>query len=357
VPEEFGQERTERATPRRREEARREGRVARSLEVGHAAVLLALTAALALGGGAFVRGCRDLLVGFLGNLGGLDLSVAALQELQPRLWTAFFGLVAPVALVSLLAGTGASVLQVGFHASARPLAPRAQRINPAMGFKRLVSLDALFETTKAFVKLVLVGFVSWAVVRSAVSALLPAQGSPAGVVVTEVGHQLVVLGLRVGLLLLVLAILDYGYQRWRYEKDLRMSRREMEEELRQQEGSPHVKSRLRALQRQLSRRRMMAEVPRADVVVTNPVHVAVALRYERGRMEAPTVVAKGARKLAERIKDLARRHRVPVVEDPPLARALYRQVEVGQVIPVELYEAVARVLAYVYRLHQAAQGA
>jgi flagellar biosynthetic protein FlhB len=157
----------------------------------------------------------------------------------------------------------------------------------------------------------------------------------------------------VGLALLALAALDYGYQRWEHEQSIRMSRKEIEEEHRQMEGDPHIKARVRGLQRQLSRNRMIASVAKADVVITNPVHVAVALQYDRATMAAPIVVARGLRKVAERIKEEARKHDVPIVEDPPLARLLFKESKLGAAVPVSVYRAVAQVLAHVWRLREA----
>ena len=355
MAEEFFQDRTERATPRKREEARRQGRVARSPEIAHAVVLLALTGVLATQGPAFVAGCRDLFTYFLGRMGALDLTPQGIVSLQTTVAPAVLALVAPIALGALASGLAANLLQVGLHVSGQPLTPKLDRIDPFKGARRIFSPEGGVELLKALLKVAVIGWVAWGVVGSAVTTLLPATGGSGGLILEGVGRRLLSLGLRVGLALLVLAILDYGYQRWRFERSLMMSRAEMEEELKHEEGSPQVKARLRALQRQMRRRRMMTEVPKADVVVVNPTHVAVALRYERGAMQAPVVVAKGMRRLAAKIRELAETHRIPVVQDPPLARTLYKEVDVGQPIPVALFEAVARVLAHVYRLHQAAR--
>ncbi|MBD3334569.1 MAG: flagellar biosynthesis protein FlhB [Candidatus Eisenbacteria bacterium] len=353
VAEEYFQERTERATPRRREQARQEGQVARSREIANAVVLLAMTGVLAAYGSSFFRGCRDLFATFCGNLGLVEVSPQGIVALQARLVPGVLALLAPLGLTALISGLAVNLLQVGVRVTPKPLAPRLNRIDPVRGLKRIFSIDSLVELIKSLIKIAVVGWVAWGVVRAGYDEILPAAGQGLGPILSAVGSLFLRLGVRVGIALLVLAALDYGYQRWRYEKNIMMTRKETEEELKHQEGSPQVKSRVRAQQRRLSWQRMMAAVPKADVVITNPLHFAVAVRYDRAEMRAPKVVAKGARKTAQRIREVARRHSVPVVEDPPLARVLYRQVEVGQMIPVELFEAVARVLAYVYRLQPA----
>ncbi|MBU1701708.1 MAG: flagellar biosynthesis protein FlhB [Candidatus Eisenbacteria bacterium] len=352
MAEQSFQERTEQATPRRRLEARREGQVARSREVANAIVLLALTAVFSFYGPTFFTKCRDLLVYFFGNMGTIDLSSQGIVGLQIRLTPVLLGLLAPVALTALFSGLVSNVMQVGFHVSSKPLGPKFDRLDPIKGMKRVVSMDSGVELVKSLVKLVIVGSIAWGVVQTAFSTVLPTTGSALSVIISRVGQLFITMGLRVGLALLILAILDYGYQRYRHDQNIKMTRKEVEEEVKQQEGSPQIKSKVRAQQRRLSWQRMMAAIPKADVVITNPTHYAVALRYDRGKMAAPEVVAKGMRKMALRIREIAEKHNVPIVEDPPLARALHKQTEVGQRIPTALFEAVARILAYVYRLHQ-----
>lgn len=210
-------------------------------------------------------------------------------------------------------------------------------------------MGALVELLKALIKLAIVGAVAWVTVRSEWDEFFPLVGSEPWSVGLHMGRAILKLGGRTGVVLLALAALDYLYQRWEYERGLRMTKEEVKEEFKQQEGDPKVKGRIRQRQREMARRRMIAAVAEADVIITNPQHVAVALHYEQGSMNAPVVVAKGADYLALRIRQEARRHGVPLVENRPLAQALYRGVDVGDQIPVNLYKAVAEVLAYVYR--------
>lgn len=349
-------ERTESATPKRREDARREGKVARSTELTHALMLLVGVGALSAFGGRMVRGLGDLTRSLLIELPHPIRGEAAVIQAFERLSLQVLFILLPLLLALIAVGLASNILQVGFLLTARPLMPRWSVLNPFEGFRRMLSLRSLTELVKSILKVSIIGLIAWFTVKADLDAIVPLVGASGGELLTRVGQATVRLGLRVGGALLVLAALDYGYQRWEYERSLRMSRQEVEEEQKQQEGDPRIKGRIRQLQRLMSRRRMMAEVPTADVVLTNPTHYAVALRYDRLTMAAPVVVAKGMRKLAERIKQVAREHRVPIVEDPPLARLLYKEAELDRPIPVQLYQAVAQVLAHVWRLKHRAGG-
>jgi flagellar biosynthetic protein FlhB len=206
------------------------------------------------------------------------------------------------------------------------------------------------ETLKAIGKLGIIGYIAYSTLSSSYPLLLLTIRQDIPTILAFTGDLIYRLALRIALFLLVLAVIDYGYQRWAFEKQIRMTKEEVRQEHRQYEGNPQIKARIRARQRQLARRRMMEEVPHADVVLTNPTHVAVALRYDPTTMSAPKVVAKGAELLAEKIKEIARQHDVPVLENPPLARSLYKNVEIGREIPTEFFAAVAEVLAFVYQI-------
>jgi flagellar biosynthesis protein FlhB len=353
--ETFG-EHTERATPKRREEARREGKVARSGELTSALVLLAGVGALAAFSGAMVRGLADLTRGLLTAMSTPAETQGSIYTIFTHLTLQMTRILLPFVLAVAAVGLAANVGQVGFMISTGPLNPRWAMINPVEGFKRILSLRSLTELLKAVLKVAIIGSIAYATVSSDLARLVPLQGAEGGAVLTQIGGATVRLGLRVGFALLALAILDYGYQRWEYERSLRMSRQEITEEQKQTEGDPQIKARIRLLQRLTARRRMMQDVAKATVVVTNPTHYAVALKYDRAQMLAPVVVARGMRKLAERIKEAARANRVPIVEDPPLARLLYKEGKLGKPIPVALYRAVAQVLAHVWRLRQRAAG-
>ena len=345
-------ERTEAPTPRRRQEARRRGQVARSMDLSMAVV--ALAGALAAKGvaGLLAADARSLATQLWGGMWWQqELTVDRVRQLGYLGLTAMRGLV-PLTGAVMLAGLASQVLQVGFVASGTPLTPTLSRIDPIANLKRLFSVRALVELVKATAKAGVVAWAGWSFIRTLMQASsnLVAMGLlDATVFVADLAYQQL---LRMGLVLLVIGGLDYAYQRWEYEQSLKMSRHELLDELKQTEGDPHVRGRIRSRMRQILSQRMMQRVPRASVVVTNPTHVAVALEYEEARMEAPIVVAKGQEWLARRIVEVARQHGVPVVENPPLAWALFEGVAVGQAIPPRLYRAVAEVLAYVYRLRQ-----
>ncbi len=346
------QERTEPATQRRRHEARQEGKVARSQELNSAFVLLAGLGLLALAGPFMLERLSELVRRILGASGQVELRADLLLGYFTGGVPYLLLTLAPIGAGILAIGLLVNLAQVGFVLSWKPLVPRLEVLDPARGFGRIFSRQGLVELAKSLFKVAAIGLVAWFTLRgefnrlagmSGVGDPLPVFGYAAGVALK--------LGLRVALVILLLAVFDYGFQRWDYEKGIMMTRKELEEESRQTEGDPLVRARVRAAQRDAARRRMMDAVKTADVVVTNPTHLAVALRYDRAKMSAPKVVAKGARLLAQRIRELAREHAVPIVEDPPLARLLYK-IEIGAEVPVGLFRAVAEVLAYVYRLKE-----
>jgi flagellar biosynthetic protein FlhB len=259
----------------------------------------------------------------------------------------------PFVLASVAATILASIGQVGWLFTLKPLAPNWERINPVEGVKKLVSKHALGELVKSILKVVLIGFMAYHGLRKNLWEVISlAEGSSVGSMGDVLGRVAVDILWRVIGLLIVLTALDFFYQRWLYEEDLKMSPEEVKEELKQREGDPKVKSRVRRMQRELTRQHLAEAVPTADVVVTNPKHVAVAIRYEVEEMSAPVVVAKGAGHLAATIRRLARQNSVPVVQNRLLARALYKAVEIGETIPYELYQAVAEVLAYIFWLRK-----
>lgn len=345
----FAEDKREAPTPRRRERARREGHVFRSVELTAAVVFLAGYAALRFLGPDAARGLAAWAERFLAQ-GPRDWSVADLQALAADAALAWARATLPFLALALALVLLLSLLQTGFHLSAAGLAPRFSALNPVTGLQRLFSLRGAVELLKAVFKVAVILLVAWSTLREAAGSfpVLAAMDTAAGT--AAVGGWVDRLAWRVGLAFLALAAADWFYQRWEYERSLRMTRSEVREELRETEGDPAVRGARRRRQRELARQRMIQEVRRATVVVTNPDHYAVALRYVPGETAAPVVVAKGRGRLAERIREEARRHGVVLYEDPPLARALYRAVPVGRAIPAELYEAVAEVLAFVWRL-------
>ncbi|MFQ6048862.1 MAG: flagellar biosynthesis protein FlhB, partial [Phycisphaerae bacterium] len=256
----------------------------------------------------------------------------------------------PLMLVVAAIGLAANVAQVGWLLTGHPLIPSLSKINPLAGLRRLVSIRALVRLLISLAKIVLVGAVAYLTIRQQIGPIVHSLRLDHRLLLVLAGQMLFTLGVRLGLVLLVLAIVDYAWNRYKHEQDLRMTKEEVKEELRRMEGDPVVRQRRRRVQMQLTLQRMGIEVPRSDVVITNPTEVAVAIRYQAETMSAPRVVAKGQGLLARRIRQLAIQHGVPIVERPALARALYRIVEVGQEIPPQFYRAIAEILAYVYEL-------
>jgi flagellar biosynthetic protein FlhB len=342
-------EKTEQATPKRQEEARKKGQVARSMDLNGAVVLLtglgvlALTAPLVLGRltGAMHHGLTliatpDVVgrrgVGALLAQAGEDVAVA----------------VAPLAVACLLAGVAISVAQVGWKPSATAVKPDPKKLNPLTGAKNLFGKRAAFELAKTIAKVAVVGAIVGAVVVPELDDLAALVGMPAPALAARLAQDVLAVALRATAAYLVIAVADLAWQRHTHEKGLRMTKEEVKQEMKGQNLPPEVRSALRRRQMTAARGRMMADVPQADVVVTNPTHYAVALRYGPDA-PAPVVVAKGMDVLALKIRAVAADSGVPVVPDPPLARSLHGSVEVGQTIPEELYQAVAHLLAYVYR--------
>ncbi len=349
MPEERLEERTEPATPRRRQEARERGHVARSADLSSAVVLLGAVLALEFLGRSYMAGLFSATSGVLGGLAEIDGDRQNLAlHFGGAVAAALLGLL-PFVLVVAAAAAGIGLLQAGFLWTGKPLAPRLERLDPVEGFRRLFSGRSLARLAAALLKVAAVAAVVFLSIWAERRRLPGLSGLEFEGAVRYGADMALALSLRAALALLVLGILDYGVQRWQYERDLRMSRAEVREELKRYEGDPRVRERRRAVQRQLAQQRMLLRVPQATVVVTNPAHFAVALEYDVRRSEAPVVTAKGADALARRIRGTALEHGVPVVERPSLARALYRKVEAGGTVPEELYAEVAEVVAYAYR--------
>jgi len=344
------QERTESATPRRREEVRRRGQTARSAEVGSVAALLAGFLFLRYWGANVVASLIDLMRGGFQNLSQSELTVDHVVAATQSFALLLAMMVVPIFLLMMAIGVAANLFQVGFLLTLRPLQPDFSRLDPLEGSKRLLSKRSLVELGKAIAKLATVGLVVYFVLKGRVESVvaLPMVPWPGSVlVVASLAFDAAIWS---AVVLLVLAAIDYGYQRFAFEQQIKMSREEIKEELKQTEGNPVIRQRVRQLQRAVAQRRMMQAVPKADVVITNPTHYAVALQYDARSMRAPRVVAKGQDLIAQQIKRIAQEHGVPMMENKPLAQALYKVCEIGQEIPAEMYSAVAELLAFVYRL-------
>lgn len=344
-------ERTEDATPKRRREAREEGNVARSMDAANAAILLGSMLLLASTMRPFVGAMAAMLEKALGDP---DASAALRPDdvAAAVLPMALEGAAAatPVAVGAIAIAVLAHLWQVGFLVSARALEPKFERLDPIKGFGRIFGAQGAIKTLMDLAKVALVAWIAWSVAAGLLPqiAALPELGVLRGF--EEIGSMGLSLALQAGAALLVLGIADYALQRFKHERDLRMTKQQVKEEWKESDGDPEVKKRRMQVARQVAMQRLQAAVPKADVIVTNPEHISVAIQYDAARMDAPRIVAMGADHLALRIRQIATRHAIPIVERKPLARALYANAKVGQEIPPDHYKAVAEVLAFVYRL-------
>lgn len=344
------QEKTEDASPRKREKAREQGQVAKSIEL-NGALMLSLGCASILALAPFVGSqMNSMMIDLMSHAAEYASFTDGLQALATTQVMSFLIMVGPIMLVLLLIGTGASIMQVGFKITPEAMAPKLEKLNVLSGLKRLFSMRSGVTLVRDTIKLILIGIVAYAVIVNEVDQLILLPDSSIGQIVIHMTEVSLWVGIKIGAVMLVMGGLDYFYQRYELEKTLRMSKQELKEEYRDSEGSPKIKSRIRQIQRDRSRQRMMQAVPTADVVITNPTHLAIALKYDADSMNAPTVVAKGERLVALRIRELAMQSGVPVIEDKQLARALFKLCDIGQMVPQSLYRAVAELLAYVYRL-------
>jgi flagellar biosynthesis protein FlhB len=345
------QDRTEKATPKHRERARKRGQVARSADVGGSLVLAGGLFALSLLGPSIVSSCQAVFRQMLAGISdpARATSAAGLRGLMDSTLSTISLTVGPIAGICLAAGLLAGTAQVGFRPSPQALALDFKRINPISGMRNLFGPNLIFEALKAVTKVAVVGLVAALALIPGMSSLASEVGIPPTALAVIMSSKALAIAQRAAFAYLLIAAVDYAWQRRRHEHRLRMTKQEVKDEARQYGLPAEVKAALRRRQMQAARARMMAAVPEADVVVANPTHFAVALRYD-GSHAAPEVVAKGQDLIALQIRKVAEEHEVLVVSDPPLARALHSATEIGQVIPEELYAAVARVLAFVYRM-------
>ncbi|MEW6447619.1 MAG: flagellar biosynthesis protein FlhB [Bacillota bacterium] len=344
-----GQEKTEPATPRRLQEARRKGNVARSPELAGASVMLCLIVLCYMLKDWFFFSMARFSAGCLASFAAWEITPADVTALLMSAGLFCLQLLAPVFFVGLLVTLAVNFVQVGFVFTPYPLVPRLDRLSVTAGLARLFSTRALFDFFKAFVKVCVIGgLIVWLVWKNLDSLLVLLNAAPAKGL-RMVGDFVFRVAATAAFAYLGLAVIDYIFQRRSHQKQLMMTKTEVKEEFRQTEGDPFVKGWLRRKMRQAMLNRIRQEVPKATVVITNPIHLAVALKYETG-MNAPRVVAKGAEYLAARIREIAARHGVPTVENPEVARFLYYKVDLGEEIPPVLYQAVAEIIAMVYRL-------
>lgn len=352
----MGGEKTEPATEKKLSDARKEGQVAKSREVANGLGLLSLFLVLKFWVGNMGTEFLQLFSGIYqkipetvkmydGNVAEADLG-ALLQYMVVRLMI----IVIPIFLVGFIVAFLSDFIQVRWQITGKPLQPKFNKLSPISGAKRIFSVNSIVELIKSIAKISLVVYVAYSYLQDKKENLFILYDIPLMQAIQLCGELVIELGLRISLVYMIIALADFAYQKFKFAKDMRMTKQEIKEEYKQQEGDPQVKGKIRQKMREASQRRMMQDLPKADVVITNPTHYAVAIKYDPEQYDAPIVLAKGEDFLAQKIKEVAKENQIEIVENKPLARMLYANVDVGQLVPPELYQAVAEVLAFVYHL-------
>lgn len=351
-----GGEKTEPATEKKLSDARKEGQVAKSREVANGLGILALFVVLKVWvgnmGNQFLALFQDIystipdVVTFWhGYMPENDLILSFRKMLLQSLI-----IMAPILLIGLIVAFVSDVVQVGWHPTGKPMQPKFNKMNPLSGFKRIFSVNSVVELIKSIAKIVLISFICYSYLKDKLPLLFQLYDMPLTQALKLIAETVTDMGLRIAAVYMIIAIGDFAYQKFKFSRDMRMTKQEVKEEYKQQEGDPQIKGKIRQRMREASQRRMMQNLPQADVVITNPTHYAVAIKYDPEVADAPIVIAKGEDFLAAKIKEVARDNQIEIVENKPLARMLYANVDIGQAVPPELYQAVAEVLAFVYHL-------
>ncbi|MGE4282166.1 MAG: flagellar biosynthesis protein FlhB [Clostridia bacterium] len=346
-------DKTEKATPKRKSESREKGQVLQSREIKSAILLILAFATLKVAGGYMYNNIAQFTKKVL-----ISYTINEQMFLQGNFWPLvaeaillLLKVTAPILGVILIGGLVSSYAQVGFLFTTKTLQPKLEKINPIQGFKRMFSANALMELVKSLAKIAIVGYIAYSYIKKEASAVMTLMDMEVMQIAAYMGELAINVAIRMGIALIIIGIIDYIFQWKQHEKGLMMSKHEIKEEYKQTEGNPQIKSKIKEKQRQISMRRMMSEIPKADVVITNPTHFAIAIKYDAKIAEAPIVLAKGQDYIALRIKEVAKENHIEIVENKPLARALYDSADIGERIPEELFQAVAEVLAFVYSLN------
>lgn len=346
----FSGEKTEKATPKKRQESRKKGQVAKSQDIAGSLVMLSVFMCLITFGGYI----KERLVTLYSDVFFHRLTMDVTQENVMVMFRSYgmqlLLLLAPILLVVFVVAAVATYAQVGFLFTGEPITPKFSKLDPIKGFKNIFSMRSLVEFLKSILKLVIIGYLVFSTVKGAMDSISSLGRVSVEAAFSFTAQMTMNLGIKISAALFVLAVFDYMYQRYEHEKNLKMSKQDIKDEYKKTEGDPLIKGKIRERQRRMALQRMMQEVPKADVIITNPTHFAVALKYDASQMEAPQVVAKGQDYVALRIKEIAKEHDVITMENRPLARALFQRTEIGDAIPADLFQAVAEVLAYVYKL-------
>lgn len=346
----FAGEKTEKATPQKKKESRKKGEIAKSGELPSAFIFLLMFLGFYLIGSFLADRIIALYDKILSDyliweVSANNVSLIFLEIINDLIWV-----MVPIFLIALIGAISGNLIQVGFLFTGDPIKAKLNRINPVSGFKRIFSVRALVELVKSVLKITLMGYLIYSILISHKETLLSLYLYDLHEILRFIGVLVIELGLKSAVLLFILAVFDYLYQKYDHDKKLRMSKHDIKDEYKKTEGDPQLKGKIKQKQREMSMKRMMQAIPDADVIITNPTHYAVAIVYKTGEMDAPKVIAKGMDNIALKIKEIASSHDITLVENVWLARSLYYQVEIGDAVSADLYQAVAEVLAYVYKI-------
>jgi len=345
----FAGEKTEKATPKKREDSRKKGQVAKSQDINVAIGLLAVFFFFSVAGSYLKKIAISIFEYSFQESLMLNLTEENVQILFFELVQEVAFLIGPIMLIALIAGVAANYFQIGFLFSTEAIQFKLDKLDPIKGFKRIFSMRSVIEFLKSILKIFIVGGIAFLILWNRMDEILILSQKTIGASLATLADLTIQMGLYSAGALLFLALLDYMYQKYDFEKNMRMSKQDIKDEYKNSEGDPLIKSKIKQKQREMAMSRMMQEVPNADVIITNPTHYAVALKYDENKLDAPYVVAKGVDFVAQKIKFVAKENDVITIENRPLARALYSQAEIGDAIPEEFFKAVAEILAFVYR--------
>jgi len=346
----FSGEKTEKATPKKREESRKKGQVAKSQELPGAAVLIGAMAMLMIFGSNYRTVMTKLFTDVFTEWMNMDITIDNVMNMMRQYMSEILKLLAPIFIIALIIPIIASFGQYGLLFVTEGLKPKFSKLDPIKGFKNIFSMRSLVEMLKSLLKMTIIGFLVYSTLRGEIGSISKLHAMSLEDTLSFAASVTISLGIKIGAALLVLGALDYMYQKYEFEKNIRMSKQDIKDEYKKAEGDPMIKGKIRERQRRMAMQRMMQDVPTADVIITNPTHYAVALKYDGTKMQAPEIVAKGQDFTALRIREIAKENGVMIMENKPLARALYAQAEIGDTVPADLFQAVAEVLAYVYKL-------
>ncbi len=344
-----GEDRTEEASAKRRSDFRKKGQVAISKEAQTAALFTAGLLFWVIYLPVFWENLKLLIFTLLQSMGSYQINSATLPSFALFLTQKMAILLAPPCLALAVVAALSSYFQIGWLLTAKPLKPDLAKLNPINGMKRFVSKRSIVEVIKSLLKVVLIGYVGFSTLFDNFEEALVLLNAPLPATLSYIGKVAFTIFSKICGILVLLAVIDVLYVRWEHENQMKMTKQEQKEEFKQAEGDPHVKAQIRSIQRQMAQNRMMADVPTADVIVTNPTHISTAIRYAPGEMSAPILVAKGQDKIALKIREIAREHQIPIIENPPVARLLHK-LEPGEHIPEDMFKVVAEILAHVYSL-------